>query len=87
MSSGTDKAREVLGKATEDQRLYACYYYDLLDLAIKQHESLRAEHMGTFVGDPQHYHAIGSRDYTFWADYCPECLVLLQWEQMWEPTT
>lgn len=63
-------------------------YRDLLDLAIKQHESLRAEHRNNLGGTRPFSHriAVNRRDYMYkeTALTCPECLVLLQWEQMWE---
>ncbi len=88
MSSGTDKAREKLKALLDigsDQEFGA--YCDLLTLAIKQHETLRGEHMANAVYD--HYDAVLRRDYMFkdMALVCPDCLVLLMWEQMWEERT
>lgn len=80
MSSGTDGAREVLRQAIAEQWSYR----DLLDLAIKQHESLRAEHMRLVYQVPGHHRSVENRLYGREKDTCPECAVLLQWEQMWE---
>lgn len=84
MSSGTDRAREklqVLLDIGSDQEFGA--YCDLLALAIKQHEALREAHGSSMLG-AAHGWAVKERNYTEWFSICPECAVLLQWEQMWE---
>ncbi len=84
MSSGTDRARAAVAEADELEMDWNRDYYALLALAIKQHESLRGEHMGCVYNLPHHLRMVEQRDYEEMSLVCPECLVLLQWEQMWK---
>jgi hypothetical protein len=115
MSNDTDRARELLERATapepdctcdtphvfhETACPWFCWMYDqpralhflggrasaILALAIKQHESLRSEHKRRVYNTPWHLRAVENRDYLDPVNVagCFPCLMLLQWEQMWE---